>query len=79
MLLKEEIERAGIDKIEDDQEFVKTEFEFIRDYCKERNFNLFKEDIDTIFQRGLGEWLLNEVQPTIKDAIEKYNTFKKVN
>lgn len=46
---------SGIDDIVDDQKFMESENEFIRDYCVERNFNLSEEDMEEIHNRGMGD------------------------
>ena len=44
----------NVDSIEDDEEFCRTEYEAIRDYC---NANEVKEeDIQEIESRGYSEW-----------------------
>lgn len=53
MNLAEEIEKAGIDDIVDDQDFVEEENSFIRNYCEKRNFNLSDEDRREISNRGM--------------------------
>lgn len=52
-MLKEEIKRAGIDEISDDEKFMSEENDFIREYCKKRKFNLPLADQREICQRGL--------------------------
>lgn len=44
---------SDIDKIEDDQEFMETENDFIRDYCIEHNFALSEENMNEIKNRGM--------------------------
>lgn len=51
--LRKQIKEAGIDEIIDDQEFVEVENSFIREYCKERKFNISKEDMKEIENRGM--------------------------
>jgi hypothetical protein len=48
---------SEIDKIDDDTEFMKKEFEFVREYCKEKDFNLSEDDMNTVMSRGLGDWV----------------------
>ena len=57
MTLAEEIKKARIDDIIDDQEFVEEENSFIRDYCEERNFDLSDEDRKEISNRGMDDAL----------------------
>ena len=39
-MLKEEIKKAGIDEIPDDEKLMVAENDFIREYCKKRKFKL---------------------------------------
>lgn len=59
---------AEVDKIEDDEEFVKAEFEIISEYCHKNNFEISAEDEDIIRARGLGGWF-----DDWKYEQEKYN------
>ena len=43
------------DVIEDDAEFCEVEHDMAYEYCRERNFNLNNEDMETIRARGLDE------------------------
>ncbi len=52
--LKEYLQEKEVDKIQDDEEFMKTEFETVRDWCTEHKFNLSPEDEAEIQSRGLG-------------------------
>ena len=51
--LTKAIADAEIDDIEDDQEFVEAENDFIRNYCIERNFNISEEDMNEIRERAM--------------------------
>ena len=51
--LTKAISDAGIDDIEDNQEFVDAENDFIRNYCIERNFNISEEDMNEIRERAM--------------------------
>lgn len=44
-----------IDKIEDDQEFMERENDFVREYCIEHDFNLSDDDMNEIENRGLSD------------------------
>ena len=44
---------AEVDKIEDDEEFMRTEFETVAEYCREKHFKLSNEDKRIIAARGL--------------------------
>lgn len=48
---------AEVDKIADDQEFVKTENDLVREYCIQNKFNLSEEDLLEISNRGLDDAL----------------------
>lgn len=48
---------SEVDKIEDDEEFIKTEFEIIAEYCHKNNCAISTEDEEIIKARGLGDWL----------------------
>ncbi len=52
-MLKEEIKKAGIDEIPDDEKFMVAENDFIREYCKKRKFKLPLADLREICRRGL--------------------------
>ena len=51
--LEELLKEEGVDRIEDDEEFCRAEFEAIRDYCL--NYNVTEEDIAEIRARGYEE------------------------
>ena len=53
--LAEAFEVSGIDDIVDDQEFIEEENEFLREYCKKRNFILSEEDLEEISNRGMDD------------------------
>lgn len=44
---------AEVDKIEDDEEFMRAEFETVAEYCREKHFKLSNEDKRIIAARGL--------------------------
>lgn len=52
-MLKEEIKKAGIDEIPDDEKFMLAENDFIREYCIKRKFDLPLVDLKEICGRGL--------------------------
>ena len=52
-MLKDEIKKAGIDEISDDEKFMLEENDFIREYCKKRKFKLPLADLREICRRGL--------------------------
>ena len=43
--------------IEDDQKYMETEFEAVRDFCEERNFQLSEDEKNTIKSIGLEDWI----------------------
>ena len=43
--------------IEDDQKYMETEFEAVRDFCEERNFQLSEDEENTIKSIGLEDWI----------------------
>lgn len=51
--LEEYLQEEGIDRIEDDEEFCRAEFEAIRDYFL--NYNVTEEDIAEVRARGYDE------------------------
>lgn len=54
MSLRKYLLEKNVDGIEDDEEFCKTEYETIRDYCG--NNEVTEEDIQEIVSRGYSEW-----------------------
>lgn len=67
--LAKAFEISGIDDIVDDQEFIEEENEFLREYCKERNFNLSEEDLEEISNRGM-----DDAFESWKDEFKKYES-----
>ena len=67
--LAKAFEAPGIDDIVDDQEFIEEENEFLRENCKERNFNLSKEDLEEISNRGM-----DDAFEDWKDEFKKYKS-----
>ena len=53
MTLKEYLEENKVDLIEDDQEFMETEYNAVRDYCEGKSFSISEEAIKTIESRGM--------------------------
>ena len=43
--------------IEDDQKYMETEFESVREFCEERNFQLSEDEKNTIKSIGLEDWI----------------------
>lgn len=43
--------------ITDDQEYMEREFEVVRKYCEERNFELSEDELKTIRAIGLEDWI----------------------
>lgn len=41
----------------DDQQYMEREFEVVREYCKERNFELSEDELKTIRAIGLEDWI----------------------
>ena len=54
MSLREYLLKKNIDKIEDDEEFCRSEYETIRDYCDVNEVT--EEDIQEIESRGYSEY-----------------------
>ena len=46
-----------LSSIIDDQEYMEKEFEVVREYCKERNFELSEDELKTIRTIGLEDWI----------------------
>lgn len=67
--LAEAFEVSGIDDIVDDQEFIEEENEFLREYCKKRNFILSEEDLEEISNRGM-----DDAFESWKDEFKKYES-----
>ena len=55
--LNKYLEEKGIDTIEDDEKFMREEYEAVREYCERKSFYLSAEDRRTINERGLGEYV----------------------
>ncbi len=51
--LKEYLRRKDVDTIKDDEEFMRAEFEAVRDWCTGHEFNLSPEDQEEVRSRGL--------------------------
>lgn len=45
------------ESIEDDQKYMKEEFETVRNYCIERKFKLLEDEMRTIKSIGLESWI----------------------
>ena len=43
--------------IEDDQKYMEAEFESVREFCEERNFQLSEDEKNTIKSIGLEDWI----------------------
>ena len=54
MSLREYLLKKNIDSIEDDEEFCRTEYETIRDYCNSNEVT--EKDVQEIESRGYSEW-----------------------
>lgn len=54
MSLKEYLLEKNIDGVEDDEEFCRTEYETIRDYCNANE--VMEEDVQEIESRGYSEY-----------------------
>lgn len=67
MSLKEYLEKNKIDQIEDDQEFIEAEYNAIRTYCETCGYDITKNDLDSIEDRGLGESFINWKQIYVED------------
>ena len=46
-----------LSSIIDDQEYMEKEFEVVREYCNERNFELSEDELKTIKTIGLEDWI----------------------
>ena len=46
-----------LSSIIDDQEYMEKEFEAVREYCKERNFELSEDELKIIRTIGLEDWI----------------------
>lgn len=53
--LQAALKNSGIDNIEDDQEFIERENEFIREYCIKHKFQISQEDMAEIKSRGMAD------------------------
>ena len=51
--LSKYLQEQGIDQIEDDEEFCREEYAAVHQYCKEKNFELSKDDLQEIINRGI--------------------------
>lgn len=54
MSLRKYLLEKNVDKIEDDEEFCRTEYETIREYCDTNEVT--EKDIQEIESRGYSEW-----------------------
>lgn len=59
MSLTAYINNLAVDQIENDAEFIETEYITVQDYCQKHNFCLSDNDINEIRNRGLEESLYN--------------------
>lgn len=46
-----------LSSITDDQEYMEREFEVVREYCKECNFELSEDELKIIRAIGLEDWI----------------------
>lgn len=46
-----------LSSITDDQQYMEKEFEVVREYCKEHNFELSEHELKTIMAIGLEDWI----------------------
>jgi len=72
MSLKKYLEDNKIDSIEDDQEFMETEYDAIQTYCEICGYSITNEDLEIIRLRGLEEKYINWKQVYIKDLWEDF-------
>ena len=59
MSLAEYLKENRADEIEDDQEFMETEYSAVQDYCAGRGYSITDDDMETIKSRGLEESFRN--------------------
>lgn len=55
MSLKEYLKESKCDRIEDDEEFCKKEYEVAIEYCREKKFLVTDDDLFCIVNRGLND------------------------
>lgn len=72
MSLKKYLEENKIDQMEDDQEFMETEYNVIQAYCENCGCCITNEDLCVIKSRGLEESFINWKETYVKDLWEEF-------
>lgn len=72
MSLRKYLEENKIDQIEDDQEFMESEYNAVQTYCEIIGYLITDDDLETIKSRGLEESFINWKETYVKDLWENF-------
>ncbi len=71
MSLRKYLADNRIDQIEDDQEFMESEYNAVQTYCEIIEYLITDDDLETIKSRGLEESFINWKETYLKDLWEE--------